>query len=151
MGSVQCPTLRTLLVALNSHEANTPAQDRSQFGVAGAVIVDRRVDHLHRLAFEAIGDLLERPALLILDRALDELLGEAIDLLALSLSFGSMRFSSRRSASVNIFSRDLPPGFPEMPFLNAIAIARNCAARNPGKGIMTACRPGKPTPGKDIA
>src|SRR6516162_6029923 len=41
--------------------------------------------------------------------------------LRFSLSFGSIRFSSRRSASVNIFSPDLPPGLPEMPFLNAIA------------------------------
>jgi hypothetical protein len=41
-------------VALYSHDANTPAQDRGQFGVAkfvnGAVIVDRRVDYLHWLA-----------------------------------------------------------------------------------------------------
>jgi hypothetical protein len=36
------------------------------------------------------------------------------------LSFGSTRYSSRRSASLNIFSPDLPPGLPEMPFLNAI-------------------------------
>jgi hypothetical protein len=53
--------------------------------VNGAVIVDRRVDHLHGLAFEAIGDLLERPALLILDGALDKLLGQLVDLLALLL------------------------------------------------------------------
>src|SRR6516225_1595003 len=37
--------------------------------------------------------------------------------LRFSLSFGSTRFSSRRSASVNIFSPDLPPGLPEMPFV----------------------------------
>jgi hypothetical protein len=49
------------------------------------VIVDRCVDHLHRLAVKAIGNLLEGPALLVLDRALDELLGELVDLLALVL------------------------------------------------------------------
>jgi hypothetical protein len=43
--------------------------------VNGTVIVDCRVDDLHRLAFEAISDLLERPALLVLDRALDERFG----------------------------------------------------------------------------
>ena len=87
--SVQCRTFSTLLVALNRRDANTPAQDRGQLGVAefvnGAVIVDRRVDYLHGLAFEAIGDLLERPTLLVLDRALDKLLGELVDLLALLL------------------------------------------------------------------
>ena len=51
----------------------------------GAVVVDRRVDYLHGLAFEAIGDLLESPGLLVLDRALDELLGQLVDLLALLL------------------------------------------------------------------
>ena len=59
------------------HDANTPAQDRCQLGVAelvyGAMVVDRRVDYLHGLAFEAIGYLLERPGLLVLDRALDKL------------------------------------------------------------------------------
>jgi hypothetical protein len=53
-----------LLIALCRRDANMPAQDRCQLGVAelvsGAVIVDRRVDYLHGLAFEAIGDLLER-------------------------------------------------------------------------------------------
>jgi hypothetical protein len=43
--------------------------------VNGAVLVDRRVDYLHRLAFQAVGDLLERPALLVLNRALDKLFG----------------------------------------------------------------------------
>jgi hypothetical protein len=37
--------------------------------VKGAVVVDRRVDYLHGLSFEAVGDLLERPGLLVLDRA----------------------------------------------------------------------------------
>ena len=87
--SIECPTFRTLLVALYRHDANTPAQDRTQLGVAelvkGAVVVDRRVDYLHGLAFEAVGDLLERPALLILDRALDKLLGQLVDLLAFVL------------------------------------------------------------------
>jgi hypothetical protein len=62
--SVECPTFRTLLLTLYSNDANTPPQDRGQLGVAefvnGAVIVDRRVDYLHGLAFEAIGDLLKR-------------------------------------------------------------------------------------------
>jgi hypothetical protein len=64
--SVQCRT-RTLPITLYRHDANTPAQDRSQLGVAEfvnyAVIVDRCVDHLHWLAFKAIGGLLERPSL----------------------------------------------------------------------------------------
>jgi hypothetical protein len=84
--SVDRRTVRPLLVALYSHDSNTPPQDRGQLGVAkfvkGAVVVDRRVNHLHRLAFQAIGDLLKCPALLVLDRALDELLGEAVDPLA---------------------------------------------------------------------
>ena len=87
--SIQCPTFKTLLVTLYRHDANTPAQDRTQLGIAelvkGAVVVDRRVDYLHGLSLKAIGDLLERPRLLILDRAFDELLGEAVDLLALVL------------------------------------------------------------------
>src|SRR6516162_8108754 len=53
--SVECPG--TLLVALYRHDANTPAQDRSQLVVAelvkGAVVVDRCVDYLDGLAFEA--------------------------------------------------------------------------------------------------
>ena len=87
--SVECPTHRTVLFVLYRQNANTPAQDRSQLGVAelvnGAVVVDRRVDYLHGLAFKAVGDLLERPSLLVLDRALDKLLGEAVDSLALVL------------------------------------------------------------------
>jgi hypothetical protein len=51
---VECPTCRTLLLTLYGHDANTPAQDRSQLGVAkfvnGAVIVDRRVDYLRGLS-----------------------------------------------------------------------------------------------------
>src|SRR5215831_6319261 len=100
--SVQCPTFRTLLVALYRHDTNTPAQDRSQLGVTelvkGAVVVDRRVDDLHRLAFEAVGDLLERPGLLILDRALDKLFGQFVDLLALLLvvRIDSVQFESQR-------------------------------------------------------
>ena len=46
--SVECPTQRTLLVALYRNDAKTPAQDRTQLGVAelvnGAVVVDRRGD-----------------------------------------------------------------------------------------------------------
>ena len=79
-GSIKRLTFRTLLLALNRHDANAPAQDRTQLGVAefvnGAVVVDRRVDYLHGLAFEAIGDLLKRPSLLVFDRALDKLFGE---------------------------------------------------------------------------
>ena len=84
---VSVERLRTLLIY--RHEANTPAQDRGQLGVAefvnGAVIVDRRVGHLHELAFEAIGDLLECPALLVHERTFDKLLGEAVDLSCASL------------------------------------------------------------------
>jgi hypothetical protein len=65
--------------ALYRQTANAPAQHRTQLGIAelvnGAVVVDRRVDYLHGLAFEAVGDLLERPSLFVLDRALDKLLG----------------------------------------------------------------------------
>jgi hypothetical protein len=46
---VECPG--TLLITLYGNDANTPAQDRTQLGVAelvkGAIIVDRRVDYLH--------------------------------------------------------------------------------------------------------
>ena len=101
--SVQYRTFRTLLlITLHKHDANTPAQDRGQLGVAefvnGAVIVDRRVDHLHGLAFEAIGDLLERPTLLVLDRTLDKLLGQLVDLLALLLvvRIDSVQFEAQR-------------------------------------------------------
>ena len=64
----------------------------------GAVVVDRRVDHLHGLAFEAIGNLLECPGLLVLDRALDKLLGEAVDSLALVLVLrvDAVQFQSQR-------------------------------------------------------
>jgi hypothetical protein len=62
---VKCRTFRPLLITLYSHDDNTPAQDRSQLGVAelvkGAVVADRRVDYLHGLAFETIGDLSECP------------------------------------------------------------------------------------------
>ena len=64
----------------------------------GAVVVDRCVDYLHGLAFEAVGDLLERPSLLVLDRALDKLLGEAVDFLALVLVLrvDAVQFQSQR-------------------------------------------------------
>jgi hypothetical protein len=87
--SVEWLTPRTLLVALDRHDLHAPAQHRSQLGVAefvnGAVIVDRRVDDLHGLALQAVGDLLERPALLVHERTFDELLGQLVDLLALLL------------------------------------------------------------------
>ena len=63
------------------------------------MVVDHRVYYLHGPAFELIGDLLKRPSLLVLDRALDKLLGEAVEFV-LSLSSGSTRLSSKRSASV---------------------------------------------------
>jgi hypothetical protein len=67
--SVECPTFRTLLVALYGNDANTPAQDRTQLGIAVfadlAVIDDVVIDLLCGLAFEAVGDLLECPGLLV--------------------------------------------------------------------------------------
>ena len=65
--SVQCCILRTLLVALDLHDSNTPAQDRFQLGVAelrDGAVVDRAavLDGLHRFAFQAVANLLERPA-----------------------------------------------------------------------------------------
>ena len=51
-----------------------PAQDRTQLGIAElldvAAIIVVVLDRLDRLALEAIGDLLERPTLLVLNRAL---------------------------------------------------------------------------------
>jgi len=48
--SVQCGILGTLLVALSKRRANTPAQDRTQLGIAkflnGAMVIDRRVECL---------------------------------------------------------------------------------------------------------
>ena len=68
------------------------------------MVVDRRVDYLHGLAFEAIGDLLERPGLFVFDRALDELLGELVDLLALLLvvRINSVQFESQRLSSAHV-------------------------------------------------
>ena len=62
------------------------------------MVIDRRVDYLHGLAFEAIGDLLESPGLLVLDRALDELLGQLVDLLALLLvvRIDTIQFEAQR-------------------------------------------------------
>ena len=55
--SVECPTHRTVLFALYRYDANTPAQHRTQLGVAefvnGAVVVDRRVDYLHSVAYDS--------------------------------------------------------------------------------------------------
>jgi hypothetical protein len=82
--------------------ATTPTRLRriavSSAWLNGAVVVDRRVDYLHGLAFEAVDDLLKRPTLLVLDRALDELLGEAVDLLALLLvaRIDSIQFEAER-------------------------------------------------------
>jgi hypothetical protein len=122
--SVEWLTLGTLLVALYGHDANTPAQDRSQLGVAellnGAVVIDRRVDYLNGLAFEAIGDLLKRPALPVLDRALDELFGQLVDLLALllviridSIQFEAQRVGEYLLRSCRITYQD--PGLPLRP------------------------------------
>jgi hypothetical protein len=87
--SVECLTFRTLLVALDRHDADAPAQDRGQLVVGelrdGALVDLSVLDRLHGLAFQAVDDLRERPALLVHERTLDELLGEAVDLLALVL------------------------------------------------------------------
>jgi len=52
--SVEHPTFGTILVTLYGHDANTPAQDRCQLGVAelvkGAVIRDRRKRVRHHFA-----------------------------------------------------------------------------------------------------
>ena len=62
---------RVLLIALDRHDPQSMAlaQDCRQASVS-----DSRVDDLHRLALEAVGYLLEGPAGLVLERALDELL-----------------------------------------------------------------------------
>jgi hypothetical protein len=113
--SVECPTFRTVLVTLYGHDANTPAQDRTQLGIAelvkGAVVVDRRVDYLHGLAFEAIGDLLEGPSLLVLDRTLNKLLGELVDLLALLL-VDSTTLVGRNAQDVDLVVRYTKGGAP---------------------------------------
>ena len=75
--------------------------DRGQLGVgvlanAGAIVITM-LDRLRRLAFSA-------SALIFLRFGF----------------FGSIRLTSRRSESVKILWLDLPPGLPEMPFLNAI-------------------------------
>jgi hypothetical protein len=61
--SVECPTFRTLLIALYRHDANTPPQNRTELGIAElldvAAIIVMVLDRLDRLALEAIGDLLE--------------------------------------------------------------------------------------------
>jgi phosphate uptake regulator len=86
---VEYPTFGTLLVALERHDFHALAEDRGQLSVSElldvASVIYRRIDDLHGLALEMVGDLLEGPALLVLERALDELLGEAVDLLALLL------------------------------------------------------------------
>jgi hypothetical protein len=80
---------RALLIALDRHDLHALAEDRRQLSIRELFdivsVIDRRVDDLHGLALEAVGDLLEGPALLVLERALDELLGEAVDLFALVL------------------------------------------------------------------
>ena len=78
-------TLRRLLVALRQLGLEALTQQRSQLGIAefiDAGPVVGGLDNLARLAFEAICDLLERPALAILQGAVDERLGQRIDLLA---------------------------------------------------------------------
>jgi hypothetical protein len=66
--SVEWLTFRTLLVALYSHDTNTLAQDRSQLGVAVNCCMMRwssTVASTTCTGFEAIGDLLECPGLLV--------------------------------------------------------------------------------------
>jgi hypothetical protein len=58
-------------VALNRHNLDTLTQDRSQLSIAEFVNVCPVVaglDHLRRLAFEPVGDLLKCPALAINQR-----------------------------------------------------------------------------------
>ena len=59
--SVQCPSHGTVLFVLYRQNANTPAQHRTQLGVAEfadlAVIDDVVIDLLCGLAFEAVGDI----------------------------------------------------------------------------------------------
>ena len=87
--SVECPTHRTVLFVLYRQNANTPAQDRSQLGVAVfanlAVIDDVVIDLLRGLTLKPVCNQVERPTLLVLNRALDKLFGELVDLLALLL------------------------------------------------------------------
>ena len=99
---MSAPTFRTLLVSLYRHDANTPAQDRTQLGVAVfadlAVIDDVVIDLLRGLTLKPVCNQVERPTLLVLDRALDKLFGEFVDLLALLLVFriDSIQFEAQR-------------------------------------------------------
>ena len=68
--SVECPTHRTVLFVLYRQNANTPAQDRSQLGVAelvnGAVVVDRCVDETS-WPFRAFSPAERKKAFLVID------------------------------------------------------------------------------------
>jgi len=95
--SVECPTtFRTLLVTLYRHDANTPAQDRTQLGIAVfadlAAIDDVVIDLLRGLTLKPVRNQVERPGLLVLNRALDELFGQFVDLLALLSVEGAGRW-----------------------------------------------------------
>jgi hypothetical protein len=102
--SVQCPTLTTLLVTVYRLDANTPAQNRSQLGVAelvnGAVAVD--VASITCTGLPSRRDLLERPTLLVFDRALDKVFGQLVEFLALLLAVRidsvSVRGAARQSS-----------------------------------------------------
>ena len=99
---VKCRTFRPLLITLYSHDDNTPAQDRSQLGVAVfadlAVIGDVVIDLLRGLTLKPVCNQVERPPLFVLDRALDKFLGEAVDLLALVLivRIDAVQFEAQR-------------------------------------------------------
>ena len=73
-----CLIIRALLVALHRLDLEALTQQRSQLRVSELVdvvpVVDG-LDDLARLTFEAIGDLLKRPALAINQRRVHELFG----------------------------------------------------------------------------
>jgi hypothetical protein len=71
--------IRTLGVALDRYDLEVLVHDRGQLCVAvlanaGAIVI-AMLDRLRRLAFEAVGDLLKRPALPIDQRRIREPLG----------------------------------------------------------------------------
>ena len=75
---------RTLLVGLFRHNLHARPQHRCELGLAelrdlGAVVLSM-LKRLHGLAFEAVCNLLECPGLFVLERTLDELLGEDVEL-----------------------------------------------------------------------
>ena len=69
--SIEWLTFRTLLVALDLHDADATSQDRGEFGISKlldvAIVRAAVLDRLHGFALQAISDLLERPAGLVLE------------------------------------------------------------------------------------